>query len=387
MSSNPQDGKKSGILKTVSGGSADRFWNPRFWDGMTVSAWTKLLNSGKWRVAPARYPMLAVIWGLAPLNSTFAALQNRFFKRQINATRPVQDPIFIIGHWRSGTTLLHEYMIKDQRFTTSNTYECFAPSHFLVSESFMAPWVQLLMPKKRPMDNMKVGLDRPQEDEFAICALGMNSPYRSVAFPNLDPIDDEYLTLRNLPEEEQNKWLDCLEYLVKALTVKYKKTVVLKSPSHTARVRAILKRFPNAKFIHIARDPFVLFPSTVNLWKKLSRTHGLQIPKGGPKLEEKVLKNFEDMYDAYLDDVSLIKEGNLCDITYDDLVAEPVATLERIYSTLNLGDFDKNRAVFEEFAQSQKSYKKNKFELAPEMKETIAKRWSKYFDRYFPDAK
>ena len=331
--------------------------------------------------------MFAVIWGLTPLNSTLAALQNRFFKRQINATRPVQDPIFIIGHWRSGTTLLHEYIMKDQRFTTSNTYECFAPSHFLVSESIMAPWVQLLMPQKRPMDNMKVGLDRPQEDEFAICALGMRSPYRNVAFPNLDQIDDEYLTLRNLPEEEQNKWLDALEYLVKALTVKYKKTVVLKSPPHTARVRAILKRFPDAKFIHLARDPFVLFPSTVNLWKKLAQTHGLQLPKGGPKLEEKVLKNFEDMYDAYLDDVSLIKEGNLCDITYDELVAAPVETLERIYSTLNLGDFEANRSTFEEFAQSQKSYKKNKFELAPEMKETIAKRWSKYFDRYFPDAK
>ncbi|MDO5749017.1 MAG: sulfotransferase, partial [Planctomycetia bacterium] len=68
-------------------------------------------------------------------------------------------------------------------------------------------------------------------------------------------------------------------------------------------------------------------------------------------------------------------------------VAAPVETLERIYSTLNLGDFEANRSTFEEFAQSQKSYKKNKFELAPEMKETIAKRWSKYFDRYFPDAK
>ena len=377
--------QKSGVVKVKSGGSPDRFWNPRFWDGMTISAWSKLLRAGRWRVAPGRYPMLLTIWALTPMNSVLAALQRRFFGRAIAATRPVQDPIFIVGHWRSGTTLLHEYIMLDERFDTINTYECFAPTHFLVSERFIAPWLKFLMPKKRPMDNMAVGLSRPQEDEFAICALGINSPYRDVAFPNNDPIDSEYLTLRKLSARDRERWLDAFEYLVKALTVKSRKTLALKSPPHTARVAAILERFPNAKFVHISRDPFSLFPSTVNLWTKLAKVHGLQFPKGGVKLEEKVLHDFEEMYDSFFDAIPTIKEGNFCEISYDELVAAPVETLERIYSELNLGDFEKNRESFQKFADTQKSYKKNKFEISPEMEETIKRRWKKYFDRYVKD--
>lgn len=166
------------------------------------------------------------------------------------------------------------------------------------------------------------------------------------------------------------------------MTVAYHKTVVLKSPPHTARVKTIRERFPNAKFVHISRDPFTLFPSTVNLWLKLSQTHGLQIPKGGPKLEEKVLRDFEQMYDAFCEDVEEIPEGNLCEITYDELVAKPVETLERIYQELGIDGFDEHKNKFENFAATQKSYRKNKFELTPEIKDVIKKRWKKYFDRY-----
>ena len=376
---------KSGVVKSKSGGSPDRFWNPRFWDGMTISAYHKLLRAGKHKVSLGRYPMFCMIWALTPLNSGLAALQSCFYSRKINATRPVDDPIFIIGHWRSGTSLLHEYLMRDERFTTSNTYECFAPSHFLVSEKYIAPWLKFLMPKKRPMDNMAVGLQRPQEDEFAICALGMNSPYRDVAFPNNAPIDSEYLTLRSLSDDERARWLDAIEYLVKALTVKYDKRLILKSPPHTARVEALLERFPNAKFIHISRDPFVLFPSTVNLWKRLSAVHGLQVPKDTCAIEEKTLKNFEEMYDSFFDALPKLQPGALCEISYDELVDRPVSTLERIYSELNLGRSQENKEIFEQYANSQKSYKRNKFEISAEMKKTILRRWRRYFERYFPE--
>lgn len=377
-----QEVKQSGIIKSKSGGSADRFWNPRIWDGMTMSAWLKLMNSGCWRIAPARVPMFFVVSGLTVSNSILAAIQKLVYGGKIRKTELVGEPIFIVGHWRSGTTLLHEYMMRDKQFACSDTYECFAPTHFLVSGPIFRPWLKYLMPKKRPMDNMAVGLDRPQEDEFAICALGMNSPYRDIAFPNNKPIDEDYLTLRNVSANDRRRWLDSLEYLLKALTVAYQKTIVLKSPPHTARVKTIRERFPNAKFVHISRDPYTLFPSTVNLWTKLAKTHGLQIPKGGPVLEEKVVRNFADMYDAFCEDVENIPEGNLCEISYDELVANPVETLERIYKELGLPGFEEKRQEFADFAATQKNFRKNKFELAPEMKETLSKRWKKYFDRY-----
>lgn len=374
--------KKSGIVKITSGGSADRFWNPRFWDGMTVCALLKLFNSAGWRIAPARWPMAFVVSCLSVSNSLFACWQKLRYGGKLRKTQLVDEPIFIVGHWRSGTTLLHEYMMRDDRFACSDTYECFAPSHFLVSGSIFRPWVKYLMPKKRPMDNMAAGLDRPQEDEFAICALGMNSPYRDVAFPNGKPIDEDYLTLRNVSDSNRKRWLDSLEYILKALTIAYGKRVVLKSPPHTARLRTIRERFPNAKFVHISRDPYTLFPSTVNLWTKLSQTHGFQIPKKGPALEEKVLRNFEQMYDAFCEDAQDVPAGNLCEVSYDQLVQSPVETIEKIYKELGIDGFEEKKEEFVKFAATQKSYKKNKFELAPEIKEVIAKRWKKYFDRY-----
>lgn len=368
----------------TTGGSADRFWNPRMWDGVTVSAWLKILNAGRWRIAPTRFPMFCVVSGLALTNSCLAGWQKLTRGKKIRNAQLVDAPVFIVGHWRSGTTLLHEYMMRDDRFACSDTYDCFAPAHLLVSGPLFRPWVKYLMPKKRPMDNMAVGLDRPQEDEFAICALGAPSPYREIAFPNNGRIDADYLTLRNLSDANRSRWLDALEYFLKVLTVGRGKRIILKSPPHTARVRAILERFPNAKFVHISRDPFALFPSTVNLWKKLAATHGLQSPKGGAALEEKVLSDFEAMYDAFFDDVKLLKKENFCEISYDELVAEPVATLERIYAELGIDGFADRRAAFEEFASTQKKYQKNKFELAPEIKETISRRWKAYFDRYYP---
>ena len=376
--------KTSSIVKMSTGGSADRFWNPRMWDGVTVSAWLKILNAGRWRIAPTRLPMCGVVCGLAVSNSILAGWQKLTLGKKIRNAKLVDAPIFIVGHWRSGTTLLHEYMMRDDRFACSDTYDCFAPAHLLVSGPLFRPWVKYLMPKKRPMDNMAVGLDRPQEDEFAICALGAPSPYREIAFPNNPRIDADYLTLRNLSDADRSRWLDALEYFLKELTVGRGKRIILKSPPHTARVRAILERFPNAKFVHISRDPFALFPSTVNLWKKLAATHGLQPPKGGAALEEKVLSDFEAMYDAFFADVQQIPQGNFCEISYDELVAEPVATLERIYAELGIEGFDGRRQAFEEFASTQKKYQKNKFELAPEIKETITRRWKAYFDRYYP---
>ncbi|MDR3109332.1 MAG: sulfotransferase [Planctomycetaceae bacterium] len=374
----------SSITKKETGGYTDKFWYPRFWDGMTVTAWFRVLWKGRFRIAPIRWAMAVIITGLAIFfNSPAAFLQRLFYGRKIRECKLVAPPIFIIGHWRSGTTLLHEYMICDERFTFADTYACFAPSHFLLTRSTLGAFASLLMPKKRPMDNMSAGLDRPQEDEFALCALGLPSPYLNMLFPNSPkPIDTNFLTLHNVTENERKTWLDGLELLLKSLTVKSPRQVILKSPPHTARVRTILERFPDAKFIHIHRNPVALFPSTYNLWMRLATDEGCQRPRGGAALEEFVLKTFEEMYDAFEEDRALLGDNQICDVAYSELVAQPVNTLRRVYEKLGIENFDSVQVEFESYASTQKSYQKNKFELAPEMLEQIKTRWKPYFDKY-----
>ena len=372
------------VTKHQVGGYKDRFWYPRFWDGMTLRAWLKLLKSGGYRVAPIRWGMALIITGLAvTINSPWAILQKLLYGKKIRETKLHGPPIFIVGHWRSGTTLLHEYMIRDPRYNFSDTYACYTPEHFIVSRHVLRPIAAVLMPKKRPIDNMEAGFDRPQEDEFALASMGLPSPYRNLIFPNnKPPIDTDYLTLRDVSDEGRKQWLDGLDYFLKALTyLAPEKQVVLKSPPHTGRIKAILERYPDAKFVHIHRNPYSIFPSTYNLWMRLSRDEGAQRPTG-EGMEDYIFDTLNTMYEAFEEDIKQLKSNQFCEIAFKELTARPMESLEKVYRELELDEFDKVQPIFEEFAASQKSYKKNKFEMTPEIKEEIARRWHRYFERY-----
>ena len=370
--------------KNEIGGYKDRFWYPRFWDGMTLGAWFKLLKAGRYRVAPIRWGMAAIITLLAVfVNTPCAWLQRLFYGEKIRETKLEGAPIFIIGHWRSGTTLLHEYMIRDTRFSFADTYACFVPEHFIASRFTFRPIAALLMPKKRPIDNMEAGFDRPQEDEFALASMGLPSPYRNIIFSNNGlNIDSEYLTLRSVSAEDRKVWLDGMDIFLKTLTFQNPgKRIVLKSPPHTGRIKTLLERYPDAKFIHIHRNPYAIFPSTYNLWMRLSRDEGAQRPSG-KGMEEYIFNNLNTMYDAFEEDVKQLPANQFCDIAYKELTSAPVETLKKIYRTLELEGFDEVQPVFQEYANSQKAYKKNKFSMDSELQSQIALRWKRYFDRY-----
>ena len=122
-----QDGKNGGGSEA---GYKDRFWIPRFWDGMCVSGWLPLLVRNRFDVSPRRIAMAVLIGGFALLNFVLWLVQHVLFGRKIERTKIDDDPIFVIGHWRSGTTLLHELLVLDPRHTFPDTYACFAPNHF-----------------------------------------------------------------------------------------------------------------------------------------------------------------------------------------------------------------------------------------------------------------
>ena len=128
------------------------------------------------------------------------------------------------------------------------------------------------------MDNMAAGWNHPQEDEFALCNMGARSPYLTIVFPNRPPQDQEYLDLERVSPEGLRRWKAKLRWFLQCITLRNPKRIVLKSPPHTCRVKVLLEMFPKAKFVHIVRDPYVIFPSTVNLWKRLYRDEGLQMP-------------------------------------------------------------------------------------------------------------
>ena len=164
---------------------------------MPTRVWFDLVRQNHWNIAPRRLGLLGTISLASCFNSIAEALCNARFKKQLKSPPETDPPIFIIGHWRSGTTLLHEILMLDDRFCCPSTYQCFAPGHFLLTEAFLTTALAWIMPSKRPMDNVAAGWHRPQEDEFWLVNMGAASPYRRMAFPNTMPAEQQPSTWKH----------------------------------------------------------------------------------------------------------------------------------------------------------------------------------------------
>jgi hypothetical protein len=370
--------------KTPEGttGAKARPWELPLWTGMDTVAWFKLLARHRFAVDIRRMGRCCILSAISVANTLLNALNSVFYKKKIAATKIELPPLFIIGHWRTGTTLLHELLVCDQRHAFPTTYECFASSHFLLSAWFLKRWFQYLMPKRRPMDNMQLGLDRPQEDEFAFCGLGVPSPYMDWAFPNNPLRYEAYLDLQDISPDERDRWKHAFVRFLKSLTYKNAgKRIVLKSPAHTYRVRTLLELFPNAKFVHIVRDPFVVFPSTVYTWERMQAHHGMQIAKYRG-LEEQVFRRFERMHKVFEEDRKLIDPSRFCELRYEDLVDDPVGQVRAIYDQLELGEFNSLLPQLEKYVASVSGYRTNRFEISPELRGEIRTRCAAYIEKY-----
>ena len=188
------------------------------------------------------------------------------------------------------------------------------------------------------MDNMKAGFDRPQEDEFAMCMLGAGSPYAQIAFPNRPLDGPDLLDLDAAPPAIKRRWKRTFHWFLQKLAYKTGRRLVLKSPPHTARIKTLLEMFPDAIFIHIVRDPYAVFPSTVNLWRTLYATHGLQIPTN-EGVEETVLRTFVRMHEKLEEGRALLRQDQFYELTYEDLVKNPAEAMRAIYRHFGLGGF------------------------------------------------
>jgi hypothetical protein len=348
---------------------------------MPLGVWLPLVAEHHARASLSRWGLMVTITAAAAFNSVAEALSTARFRRQLQSPPTTPPPLFIIGHWRSGTTLLHELLMLDDRFFCPNTYQCFAPGHFLLTESFMTTAIGWMIPSKRPMDDVAAGWDRPQEDEFALMNMGAPSPYRRMAFPVTSPAVPQALDLKGLPPAELDRWRGTLRRFLEMLAVADPRRPVLKSPPHTARVGVLAEMFPEARFLHVVRDPFVVFASTMRLWRSLHDVQGLQVDHG-ETLEPYVFAAFEEMYAAFERDRAALPAGRLHELRYEDLVADPVGALAESYERLGLDDFERVRGPLEEQARSMKRYRTNTYDHDPRIVAEVARRWRPFLDRY-----
>jgi len=374
------------IRRAMNQQGQETFPTPRWhqaaaWLGADFFGLFRMLARNGFRVAPSKLPDCLADLYTSLLNTALAQLQTFYHGRRIDAVELDDDPVFILGHWRTGTTLLHELFALDPRYRCPTTYECFAPGHFVLSEGLLKGPFRFLLPSTRPVDAMEMGWDRPQEDEFALCNLGIPSMYLTMAFPNRPVQYPEYLSLENVSAPDLARWKRSLRTFFKQLTYQRRGRLVLKSPPHTFRLPILLDMFPRACFIHIVRDPYRVFVSTVRLWKSLYAWQGYQEPNYAG-LEEHVFRTFDAMYTRLEATRHLIDPSRFCEVRYEDLVRDPIAQFRAIYQKLDLGSFNAVEPSVRRYFAERADYRTNRYEMPPSTRDEIVRRWGRWIEQY-----
>ncbi|MCE9534445.1 MAG: sulfotransferase [Planctomycetes bacterium] len=361
--------------------SPERTWAPRMWIGSDFFGWLRIMTRGHFRFNLPHVHIGVCTSVLSFGHSVLKCAQNALYRRQIERTKIEKAPIFIVGHWRTGTTLLHEFLILDQQHNYPNTYQCLVPNHFLLTESHFKKWFWFLLPERRPMDNMTFGWDRPQEDEFAMCLLGQPSPYLDIIFPNRPPMTPGALDLEGLTPGERRNWKRVFHRFIQTLTMRDPRRLVLKSPPHTCRIKTLLELYPDARFVHIVRNPYHVFPSTVKLWKKLAETQGVQTPRHRD-IEERVLQTLPHLYAKLEEGRKLVDPSRFHELRYEDLIQDPLGEMRKLYDHLDLGGFEELQPRLESYLAQHANYETNKFQMTTQQRQEVTERWGDVIRRY-----
>jgi len=162
--------------------------------------------------------------------------------------------------------------------------------------------MKLNMPEKRPSDNVKLSTNFPQEEEFALSNMTHSSFYHFFYFPSMnDQLYRKYIQFEGISTREKNRFKNKYhELLVKVALNIRKDQLVIKNPVNTGRIKLILEMYPDAKFIHIYRNPIITYLSTFRFFKSLLPVTSLE--KYNDKYITKIIiKNYKCLMNDFFE--------------------------------------------------------------------------------------
>lgn len=302
-------------------------------------------------------------------------IQSILYKRKVSRINLNESPpIFILGHWRSGTTHLHYILHQDPQFGTLSNYQAFLFNVALLSRTWLKWILAPLVPPTRPQDNTEFNLSKPAEEEQPFSTMSTRTGMHTWHFPQKGSYFRKYNLFKGISISEKKAWqrayTKCLQ------NISYyndKKRLVLKNPHNTGRVKELLELFPNAKFIFIHRDPYQVFLSTRHLYNAMVSSQFLQ-EVSPAETDDMIIDNYKKIVGKYLKERHLIPEGNLIELSYHDLLNNPHFEVERIYKTLNLPNYDKAKPEIDSYLNSTIKYETNDYSRMDEkLKAKLAK--------------
>ena len=314
-------------------------------------------------------------------SSLFAAIENLRFKKQLSVIACRPDPVFIVGHWRTGSTFLLKLMSLDEQFTCPTLFQVAEPDSLLVSYPYYKPIMKILVKKTRPMDNVKAGMDEPQEDEYAIFRLTGNSPLERLVFPDEDGYFLRKWSETEVSTGEEKVLKETLRRYYTKLTFRKNGKILSKNPFHSFRIKILLEAFPNAKFIQIHRNPICVIPSTLNMWNILQRENTLngRINKHTVGEISRMVRYTTERISA---DAEIVPEGSFAEIRFEDLEYETVNCLRALYTKLGLEFSDRFEARVKDFIDSNHNFVKNNFSMTESDRHVVLDELKEYMGKY-----
>lgn len=277
-----------------------------------------------------------------------------------------QDPVFIIGFNRSGTTLLHNLLCQDAQAGYTSTLHSVFPYCVLSQKWWLGPLFNTIVPGKRPFDNVSMDMDFPQEEEFAMANLQPFSVYNFFLFPReFDQIiEHEYRTDRLTARDLQRWKRQFKEMVVKSMLNTHGTRYVSKNPQNIPRIQLLMDMFPGAHFIFIYRDPYVVVESMYHF--VLAIFPGVQLQEVPADFSRRQVARFYAMaMQCYFNERENYGADRFYEVKLEEFMKDQIGGLKKVYDAIGAGGFEESVLSFKKFL-SGNPREKHAYEIHPE---------------------
>ena len=279
---------------------------------------------------------------------------------QASQTSAIERPIFITGIPRSGSTFLHELLAEDPQNRAPRVWEVMFP---IPTGNKPAGKVD---PRVRKTEACLWWFRRLAPEADSVYPLRAWTPHECVAIHSYTMFSEEFISTCHVPTYEaflhaadlgptyhwQKRFLQHLQ------TGCPGRRWVLKSPDHIYSLDKLLTTFPDAVIIQTHRNPLEVVKSQIRLTKVLEAMFAR--PRENEQLAMSETRKIEQMLgyitrfrDAYPD-----VAGRFIDVTYRELVSDPLAVVRRIYERLEIRLTDLAAERMRRLASARSRYKK-----------------------------
>lgn len=311
--------------------------------------------------APDAWGATAAIWAAALLRSPVSFAEKLAMSTRLPECRDLPPPVFILGHWRSGTTHLYNTMSLGN-FGYVPPVAVGLPWDMFGIAAGLRPLLERALPEHRWIDRIPVTPTSPQEDEIGIASMTSVSFYHGIYFPKaFDRLIDRGLFFDGCSQAEIEEWEQRFTYFFRKIAHQQKRPMLIKNPVYTARVSHLKRLFPDARFIFLHRDPFDVILSMRNFYRRLLDVMALQNVPADLDIDATILRVYDRMMSVYLEEKQALAPGDLIELRYADLDAAPLETIEAIYQGLGIDGFEAARPAFSNYLDSVRTFQKNAF--------------------------